>query len=254
VEYGAHYGTKLGSVVNNAHEFLRPDSLLSKSILSLATMGSTYSVLLISRSPLSVDPRFISLSDYMVRGYPNPRSWADYCRLHTSYGSPSLEETQLHAGQFIITPRRTVVVCATHQSDELIGSESGSIIMDVEELNNISCQEDSYSSLHITGPKKENAILESDPQDDIGRRQEFEQKLDFDTLDRSMMSPNQAPSVHSHSSSGDLLDLHQNQTSVEPNGNIESHYLLPLLMSLMKSHSEVISSNSSRMANGANEI
>jgi hypothetical protein len=106
--------------------------------------------------------------------------------------------------------------------------------------NAVFFREDTPSSLHITHPKKEDAISETGPQDDIERRQEFEPKPDFGVLDMSSMSLSWTSLVTPHIGNAEPLELYHNQIPAEPNGDIDKHYLLPLLMSLMKSHAEVI--------------
>jgi hypothetical protein len=155
--------TKSMSVLNNSHEYLRSDSLLSKSLLSLATMrDGAHSMLLIGNDLLSINPTLISLSDFVIRGYPNPRSWAEYYRLHEPIQSSVPQEPQIRAGQVVITSRDVTRIREANGIDS-----SNSIIMDITELDTTSYQDDLLSPPPITYPKGEGEGSEMAPKDEF---------------------------------------------------------------------------------------
>lgn len=120
-------------VVNNAQEYLRPGSLLSKSLLSLARTGDTLNrVLLSTLDLLSFDPTFISISDYLVQGYMSAKLWNDHRQLHGIGQSPN-QKVSARPGQFTITSDVSIIA-PWGQSTSSTRLIKASIVMDFDQL------------------------------------------------------------------------------------------------------------------------
>jgi hypothetical protein len=252
--------TKSVSVINNAQEFLRSDSSLSKSILSLITTGDgSHSVLLTALNLLSIEPSFISLSDYVMRGYPNPRSWTEYYQLHAPSGSFGCQEPPIYAGQVIITPRDLITIGQATKSNSSI---SESIVMDVQEFKTKGL----FPPLQITDPKREGHVLDIDLEDDL-KMEPSRGVPSYDRLTNAQTSPistfilgkteisisvssNSAEDndrtffVDSHIVNGlDPFELYPHPAIPEPTGNIDRNSLLLLVLNLINNRAKVCTSS-----------
>jgi hypothetical protein len=246
---------------------LRPDSLLSKSILSLAsTRDGSHSIVLTTLNIFSIDPAFISLSDYVVRGYPNPRSWVEYYRLH---GLSFSQEPKVQASQIIITTDVVTLPNPDHLDTEEAHLEfdrgtPGSIVMNIEELNTIPYQEDIPMPTQPAGLQKEDVSLEIGPLDDIRMGSDSMQRSDsHDTQDETQFGLSEI-SIHdaterlvayeSHhvndsnlafsesspvASNRTFLEPPHGQKSVTTGGNNDDRNLISLLVQLLSSQSKV---------------
>jgi hypothetical protein len=206
--------TKSMSVLNNSHEYLRSDSLLSKSLLSLAAMrDEAHSMLLIGNDLLSINPMLISLSDFVIRGYPNPRSWAEYCRLHEPIQSSFPQESQIRAAQVVITPTD---VTRIREANGIDSSTSNSIIMDIAELDTTSYQDDLLSPPPITYPKGEGGGSEMAPKD------EFELEPN-----RGSLSDEALTDIRTSPISAFLLEKAEGSVSFDPNATEDIDQAFP---------------------------
>jgi hypothetical protein len=245
------------SVINNAHEFLRSDSLLLKSILSLAaSRDGSHSVLLTALNLLSIDPALISLSAYMIRGYPNPRSWIDYYQLHGPSGLSFPQKSEIQAGQIVIVTRVVVLpspnrVYTEEARSRFIRGVSDFILLNIEELDTIPYQEDILSPLHITESQREEGYIEVEPSrgmfspGDVHSSPASASPLDpderFTPLDPNL-AENSAPSFSEKSyvvSGGGASEVYPNQGVAEPSVSMDRDGLLSLLINQINNHSRV---------------
>ncbi|PVF97415.1 hypothetical protein CPB86DRAFT_451298 [Serendipita vermifera] len=247
-------------VVNNAQEYLRRDSLLSKSLLDLARIGEISNSLLINTLELlTIDPMFISLSDYIIRGHPNPRSWVEHCLLHAPSDMSISHEPRLRPGQITISSGDFNTTSLMYPNAQTRPTGSYSTIMDILELETHSCQENLPLPSEVTELRKEEVVPRIMSSEDFETKPDqgrlpYDTIADFD-LNSSVMHPldvmegsiplnedlNQEAFIEtSHIvRNEDTFEQHHERRIVRPSGDMDQSNPILLLVDLMNNHPQL---------------
>lgn len=125
-------------VISNAHEILRVESLLSRSLLSLVGTGSRISQLLIN--PLSFASTFVPFADYLLLGPSYIRSGGPYCQFFARE-HPSSVRAPTMPGQIRISSRWNTIEKLESLSTPSVKLEEKSIDINISDLMSPSSQD-----------------------------------------------------------------------------------------------------------------